>query len=644
MKGRIYIFLLLTSLLAACASIGSPDGGRYDEEPPVVVSSSPIQKAVNNSKKKIDILFNEYIKLDNAAEKVVISPPQTEMPNVRAVGKHVKVDLYDELKPNTTYTIDFGDAILDNNESNPMGQFTYSFSTGEVIDTMEVSGTVLDAQNLEPIKGIQVGLHRVDSAYHDSIFTTTPFLRVGRTNGSGRFTIKGIADGTYRIFALKDMDGNYAFNQKSETLAFDTTLVITSSKPDLRPDTIWQDSTHIEKIRMIPFIHYYPDEITLRAFIEDGQDMHLLKTERKEPESFTLYFTAPQDSLPIIKGMNFDADSQLIPEPSLHNDTITYWLRDSLVAWQDTLSFAMTYYDTDTLGVNILRTDTLELVPKITHSRMEKDRIKKSEEWQKDREKELKRSKKAVEAKENPYERHYPTFQTKPGTSIAPNQNIRFYFSEPIDSVDLSKLHFYEKVDSELFERPFLFERIERTPRAFTLYAEWEPKKQYVFDMDSLAVTTSMGYWTKSSSTSIRVRSNDEFGTLFIKLIGNDNDSCVVQLLDRSDKVVTQQLAENSRVDFYYLKPADYYMRMFIDSNGNGKWDTGNYAEGLQPEEVFYFPKPMPVKARWEMEQSWNYRSIPLNKQKPAAITKQKADKERTIKNRNAEREAQKKK
>ncbi|MBQ2460291.1 MAG: Ig-like domain-containing protein, partial [Bacteroidaceae bacterium] len=213
---------LLAALLVACASIGNPDGGAYDETPPRVLSASPADRSVMNRRKKVNIYFDEFIKLQNANEKVVVSPPQIEAANVRADGKRIKIDLFDSLQANTTYTIDFSDAIEDNNEGNPMGQYTYSFSTGETIDTMEISGYVLNAADLEPVKGIMVGLYPADSTFHDSIFRTKPFSRVSRTNGSGRFCIKGVKPGKYKAYALTDADGNFIFNQKSEQIAFDT--------------------------------------------------------------------------------------------------------------------------------------------------------------------------------------------------------------------------------------------------------------------------------------------------------------------------------------------------------------------------------------------------------------------------------------
>ena len=159
MKRYRFLFYIISSIIiAGCASIGSPDGGRYDEEPPQVVYANPADKATNTRQKKIKILFDEFIKLDNPNDKVTVSPPQKQVPNIQADGKSIKITLFDTLKSNTTYTIDFSDAIQDNNEGNPMGLYTYSFSTGETIDTMEVSGTVLNASNLEPIEGIMVGL------------------------------------------------------------------------------------------------------------------------------------------------------------------------------------------------------------------------------------------------------------------------------------------------------------------------------------------------------------------------------------------------------------------------------------------------------------------------------------------------------
>ncbi|MDE6159168.1 MAG: Ig-like domain-containing protein [Bacteroidaceae bacterium] len=629
--------------LASCASIGSPDGGRYDVEPPRVVASHPLNGSVNQRSKKVDIRFNEFIKLENASEKVVISPPQREVPNVRADGKSVKITLYDSLRANTTYTIDFSDAIVDNNENNPMGQYTFSFSTGPVIDTMEVSGTVLNAENLEPVKGIQVGLYPADSTWHDSLFRSRGFLRVGRTDSRGHFVIKGVKPGNYRTYALQDMDGNSFFSQKSEVIAWDTAVITTSQRPDLRPDTVWIDTATIDKIRMVPYIHYFPDDIVLRSFLEEGQEQHLLKTARPDPYTFTLYFTAPQDSLPVITGMNFDARTALVPEPSLHNDTIIYWVTDTLVAQADTLAFTLTYPDTDTTGAAVPRTDTMELVPKKTYARIKKELQDQLDEWNK---KEEKRKKKlgeaAFKAEEPPFLTTYLTMQIKGRSSLPPDPNrpIMMEFSEPVEEIDTTKLHLAMKVDSLYKPVPFLFLPVEKDQRRFRLYAEWEAKQSYRFTTDSLAFRSVMNHYTRSTKNTISIKSEDEYGSIFVKLTGAKDEQQVVQLLSTSDKVVAQETAKDGQADFYFLDPGQYYMRLFIDKNGNGKWDTGDYDSGRQPEEVFYFPQPLPLRARFDVEQTWNYRSIKLTEQKPQAITKQKpSGNKKSAIERNKERE-----
>lgn len=638
-RKNLLLCLLALILTAACASIGNPDGGRFDETPPRVVGSSPADGAVNVSKRKVQILFDEYIKLEKASEKVVISPPQIEPTNVRADGKRVKVDFYDSLRANTTYTIDFSDAIEDNNEGNPMGQYTFSFSTGDVIDTMQVSGRVLNAADLEPIKGIMVGLYPADSTWNDTLFRTRPFLRVSRTNGEGRFTIKGVKDGAYRVRALEDKDGDFVFSQKNERVAFDTTVYVTGSFPDVRMDTVWRDSLWYDSIRVVPYTHYTPDDVLLLAFLEDGQERHLLKTVYPEPTNFIFYFTAPSDSTPRIKGLNFD-ERCLVADASLKNDTVTFWVTDTaLIHRQDTLSMILSYMETDTLGQLVVTNDTLDLSPKTTYAKIAAERSKQIEAWEKDRERRQKKAKKPLPYEENPYERIWLEAGFKPSGSLAPNQNVRYLAKEPILEVDTTKIHFYVKKDTDWLPAPFLFMPEERSAKSYMLYAEWEPGQKYRFVMDTAAVVSVLGHESKSVRQEFHVRAVEEYGSIFIHVISPDT-GVVVQLLSKNDKVEAQQRTDkDGNADFFFMKPGEYYMRCYVDANGNGQWDTGDYASGLQPERVYYFGKPLPLKAQWDLRQDWDVRAVDVARQKPMAITKQKPDKEKKLKNRNAERD-----
>jgi len=244
---------------------------------------------------------------------------------------------------------------------------------------------------------------------------------------------------------------------------------------------------------------------------------------------------------------------------------------------------------------------------------------------------------------ENPYEKVFLELTAKPGGNIDPNQNVHYVAKQPIASADTTKMHLYVKEDTNWLPEPFLF-LPDRDVKSYTLYAEWEQKRQYRFTIDSAAVVGVMGEKIKAIKNEFTVRSEDDYGSLFVHVMLPDTARIIVQLLNRSDKCVAEVVAgADGRADFFFLKPGDYYMRCFVDYDNDGVWDTGKYADAHQPEMVFYFPKPLRIKAKWDVEQDWSPLEIPRLNQKPIEITKQKPDKEKNIKQRNKERELQKK-
>lgn len=625
----VFLFLLAT----ACANPGSgPDGGPYDEELPYVVSTTPASGDSGVKGRRVTLQFNEFIKLENASEKVTVSPPQIEMPDILTSGKRITVTLNDSLRPNTTYTIDFSDAIEDNNEGNPMGNYTFFFSTGRTVDTLEVGGHVLAAEDLEPIKGILVGLH---SDTTDSAFRTRPFDRVARTDGSGRFSIKGVAPGRYRIYALNDGDGDFRFTQKSEMIAFGRESISPSFFQDTRYDTLWRDTVHYDTIVARPFTHFTPDDVVLRAFKEVNPVRHLLKTEYPVPEQFTIFFTAPSTHVPEVRGLNFDA-SKLLPRISSGNDTLTFWVADTLLVRQDTLTLALTYEESNDSTLELsLRTDTLELSPKLTWAKRDKQRQEEWEEWEKNREKALKN--------DRPFNEEPPTVWIKLTPRIerplAPDQNPVLVIDEPLARFDTSGVHLRLIVDSTETEAPYLLEPLPGRDFSFRLMGEWRPGQQYVIVVDSAAMTSVFGHRNRRMEQKFNIAKDDEFGSFFVNVQGLDGDTtAIVELLDGRGKVVRRCRAPQGRADFFYLKPGDYYLRLLLDRDGDRMWTTGEFETGLPPEEVYYNPVKFNVRARWDIEQDWNFRTLPLTEQKPAELIKQKADPKKTVKNRNAER------
>ena len=636
------LLLLATTLLASCARMGRPDGGWYDETPPRVIASTPADRSTNVSAKKVNIYFNEFIKLDNASEKVVVSPPQLEQADIKATGKKIGIQMKDSLKPNTTYTIDFSDAIKDNNEGNPMGNYTYSFSTGDHIDTLEVAGTVLSAQDLEPVKGILVGLY---AEFEDSCFLKQPMLRVARADSHGHFVIKGVAPGTYRIYALNDQDGNYCFSQKSEQIAFSHDTIRPSFCDAVRQDTLWLDSLHIKDIKRTGYIRFTPDDLVLRAFEHVQTDRFFLKAERQQANSFSLFFSYGSNQLPELKPLNFDATDRLLIEPSAHRDTITYWLCDTTLVNQDTLNIAMTYQMTDTLGNLIAQTDTLQILSKQPYERRLKEAQKSYEEWKKKEEKKRKRG--------EPYDSIMPpkelAYRLQLESKLDPDRNIRFEFDTPLAAIDTSKIHLYAKHDSLWYVAPMRFNPIrtkmwgdsiatEESKRMYTLRAEWRPDIEYSLEIDSLAFTDIYGLTSAKLKKGFKVSALDDYSSVVLNTQQLTGKNIIVELLNKEDKAVKSVRTNNGSAAFYYIKPGTYYARLFVDTNNNGIWDTGDYNANLQPEEVFYYPYKIECKAKWDMNLSWDITAKPLDQQKPNDIKKQKGEQQRKIQQRNIER------
>ena len=629
-----YQWTLLSALAIitySCASMGTPDGGPYDEDPPKFVGSTPSLRAVNYKKQKIELEFDEFIKLEKASEKVIFSPPQMEQPELKVVGKKVAVEYLDTLKDSMTYTIDFSDAIVDNNEGNPMGNFSFSFSTGANIDSMEVAGTVLQAEDLEPIKGIQVGLHRDLS---DTAFSTKPFDRVSRTDSRGRFSIRGVAPGKYRIYALKDGNQNYLYDSKTEQVAFYDSIIVPDMMPATRQDTVWKDTLTIDTIMTVGYTRFLPDSLILRAFKAENTRQYLTRSQRDQENHFILTFSAKADTLPTIKGLNFDEKDMFVIETTPRNDSICYWIKDSLVYLMDTLAIQLDYLYTDTLDQLVPTTDTLYLANKLT--RAQKEKLKKEEEEKKEKERK-KREKKGLEPEKEPMK--FLDMKIDAAGSFDIYNNIVLSFQEPLASIDTSAIKMEVKVDTLWEPTPFLFVADSVMPRTYEILAQWEPEKEYQLTIDSAAIVGLYGLHTNKVQQTVKVKKLDEYGTLLLNIVGAPKGS-LVELLDNGGKVLRQQpvSAENT-ADFYFLNPnTKYYIRLLVDRNGNGKWDTGNYEQGIQPEEVYYFPKVWEMKANFEFEETWNIHEVPLDRQKLDEIKKQKPEEQKKVKDRNKER------
>lgn len=616
---------------ASCAKMGQPDGGWFDEQPPRILGESPAIGSTDVNSKKITIYFDEFIKLDNPTENVVVSPPQLEAPEIKAGGKKITVELKDSLKPNTTYTVDFSNAISDNNEGNQLGNYTYSFSTGSEIDTMEIGGYVVSADNLEPISGILVGIYDNTA---DSAFEKLPLMRVSRTDNTGHFTIKGVRNGSYRVYALRDMDGNYLFNSQGEMAAFDPAVYTTTSRPDIRQDTIWRDSLHIGDISQTRYTHYYPDDVVLRAFTGEQTDRYFLKADRSKADHFSLYFSYGDTQLPVVRGLNFDEHDAFVMETSRNVDTLTYWLRDTTLVNQDTLHIELQYRTTDSTGVLVSQTDTLELLSRQPYARRMKERNEKIEKWQKQQERNRKRGRPVEDVMKG----EELAVEYKLASNIDPDQNPVITFPSPLAAVDTAKIHLYMKQDTTWIAVPYEFGERPGVSRVYQIIGAWRTGQQYSLEIDSAAFTDIYGKASAAHKQGFRIPKDEEYNTFPVRVVGMEGKNIVLQLLNQSDKVVRETSTNNGTAVFNYVKPGTYYLRMFEDDNNNGLWDTGDYRQRRQPEAVYYYTEKVERKAKWDDAVTWNPKQTPLFKQKPSAIVKQRNTQRKQIKGKNLER------
>jgi hypothetical protein len=605
----LFFYILMVAVavsIYSCANRGiGPTGGPKDIKPPIVLNVTPPDKKTNFHGKRIEVQFNKLVQLDNPLDKIVISPPQLNQPSAVSTGRRVTVTFNDSLKRNTTYTIDFGNSIKDYNEGNVLKKFSTSFSTGSSIDTMQVGGVVLDARNLNPVPEVLAGIY---TNLADSAFTHFPMLRIGKTLDNGRFSILGMKPGNYRVYALKDMDGDYKFSQTGEGIAFNKSPIHTSFKMDVYNDTIRKDSVTIDTIKQVPYVHYMPDTLALLYFHEDFFRQRLVKAERPEGDQIMLYFSAPNDTLPHLQPLGFQWKKPPILQQNLHKDTLTYWFTDTLAAKTDTLRFVLHYAKSDSVGKLVLILDTLQLhVLGGLKGKMMKHEKKKMHK------KEEKVQKLIIETTK---------FQTNIQQTMDMAEPIHFTFSSPVLEVDSTKLHLFQKIDSLWKPVHFTFQKDEDVGLNFTLTYPCQPEQSYKMVVDSVAFRDLHGLWSDKYQQTFKVRALEEYSSLIIHLT-KPMKHVVFELLDANDQVLrTMKGQADNNTTFQYVMPNTYYLRLYIDANDNGKWDTGNYAKHLQPETVYYYPEKIVLRVNWDVEEDWNPTAVPLDKQKPKILIK----------------------
>ena len=590
-------------VVASCASMGRPQGGARDVTPPAYVRSNPPHGTLNFKGERIEAFFDENIQLDDAFNKVIVSPTQKITPVVRSFGRRVTVELRDTLKPNTTYTIDFADAIQDLNEGNVLDGFALDFSTGDSIDTLRLSGIVLEARTLEPAQAMTVGIYREPA---DTAITTLPFERIARTNQLGQFTVRNLKAGNYAVYAINDLNRDNKWD-RSEDIAFLGHLATPSVEAITVTDTI-RTAAGTDSLATRPGTAYYPNDLLLTWFNEGYKSQYLKDYKRPERRKITLEMGAPADSLPeiaVVKGPQGRSFSEMaVLQHNATNDTLTYWLHDPELIAADSLMLSVRHLNTDTLDRIVWKTDTLRFF------------------W---RDKDKKKKKKDEEADTVP-----KPIELLPLTMTSPSdfdvyQPLRLGTSTPIARADTAAFHLEMLVDTIWTAVPHSPVRADTLNPLTGLVIDFDtgPGQKYRIRVDSLGVENIYGLHNKDFSQEFKVRELEEYSNLVLN-ITPDSLPMMVELLSEADNPVRVVSAEKGKAIFRYVNPGTYYARLWIDADSNGIWTTGCVIDSLQPEEVYYYPRKIDLKANWDVENSWDIYELPVDAQKPMKIRKNK--------------------
>lgn len=631
MKKSNYIPLLMTGALltAACASIGRPEGGPRDVDPPVFMHSSPAPGATNVKSKVINLTFNENIQLSDPGTKVAISPAQTQQPSISSNGKNIRIELKDSLIPNTTYTIDFTDAITDLNEGNPMEGFSFAFSTGDYVDSLRISGMVLQANNLEPAQGMLVGVYASDA---DSAITTLKFDRITRTNQYGQFSVRNLAPGSYRLFAVNDVNRDYHWD-RSEDIAFFGEPITPSATQRIISDTL-KTADGIDSIIGKQVMEFLPNDLLLSWFNENYKPQYLKNYNRNDRRVIALEMNGPVDSLPELTIIGIG--SQTVSRPllqsallsrSIKGDTLQYWLTDSALVAADSLLVKTTYRRVDSLENIVWHTDTLKFNVKGTRGK--KSETKKRSQTLQEKIDSIRAISDTIPV--DTFSLMQPSvFLNITPASTTQDINKPFLFSteRPYQSINLEGIRLEMMPDTlwlPVEGAPHPVDADSTWRKNLQLDFNWTPGMKYRLHIDSLAVYDPYGVYNRNIDMEFKVRDTEEYSNLIFNVTGiPDGQQAYVEILTSNDAPVTKAPVMSGQANVRFLLPATYYARLFIDSDGNGEYTEGSLTEHRQPEEVYYFQKKLALKKNWDRTENWDIQLLPVDAQKPDDIKKNK--------------------
>lgn len=487
-KGEIPLLIVAVLawivIISSCANQGMPTGGPRDSVPPILLETSPMYKSLNFTGNKVQFTFNEYIISDEVSEKLVISPPLEKRPIIRTKGKTLIIQFNEELMDSTTYSLDFKNSIADNNEKNPYKSMRFSFSTGDVYDSLRVAGVLMDAFNLEPVES---GLVMLQKNLHDSAVYSVRPNYIAKTDENGVFMIDNIAPGKYNLFAINDANNDLIYNEGAEEFAFVDSLVVPSSEFLEELDTLVKGT---DSLLVLGHTHFYPDPFYLRQFTEDIFDQYMDSYSRDTRYKCSFAFSESVKDTFDIKLVGNEATDWYQMEYNDKMDSLVIWIADTMIARQDTLFMELSYYQLDSAAQLYVQKDTIEM--NFT------DKVKKISK---------KKRKSKDEGKEKPEPIKQFDWKTSASASIIElNKNITLIAPEPVSYFDSTQIVLFLTEDTLKTPLKIKFEKDTSAWRQYQISHKWEPETGYTFEIDSAACTNIYGISSKKLSKKFKTR------------------------------------------------------------------------------------------------------------------------------------------
>ncbi len=591
------IMLFLSAFFSRCASVLTPTGGPKDTLPPVIISLEPDNYTTSFAANKIYIEFDEYVQIKDQQKEFFTSPAMKKTPTIYTKGRGIVITIKDTLLENTTYALNFGNSIRDNNEGNPLNAMRYVFSTGESIDSMIISGYTADSYKADSVSKSFIYLFPVDSIenvaeYDSTLFKYKPAV-IARAENNGIFIAQNLKPISYRAYAIEDTNDNQMYEPGVDQVGFWEEDV---TPQDLPGFAIWYDS-----IRRYPVAD---PQLYFRMFTDAAFKRQILQeSNRPLQHKAMLYFGAPNPEIESITFDSISSEDVIIEELTKGRDTLALWFKAPAESLPDTIRSVLSYYKHDSINNLILQRDTLKLTWRLVETR-EKEKARLEKEAQRD----------AALALGEEWEDPDNPFAYKMSTSgeINPERHLTIDFDYPLVDVDHSKLLLTRMdPDSLITDIKVTFERDTAQLRRYYFRSEWgEPTDKYTLTIKKGAFTDVAGFKNDSIVGSYTVANPEKYASVILHVTAPQDDPAtryIIQLLDGSSRLVEEKrnIAAGD-VIFNFVPAGEVRMRIIEDRNGNGVWDSGNVVERRQAERSEMYSSDgeyvFATKNNWEVE------------------------------------------